>query len=326
MDIANSSSLFLFACHHYFDSEDVPCESLPKLADWFLSKGLGLLASTQPSQVSKIWIQSYLAIEFEIRQNGAGKKITKCLVELARCLPGIERSEAKRWVRQIVGIRRLSLPDGHSQRNSRLMGQLLEVADRLREFESEFARRLNDEKLAAMRQLAYGASHEINNPLANIATRAQSLLGGEENPERRRKLAVVFEQAMRAHEMISDMMLFAHPPRPQFKLTCVSKAVRQVANEMRRHARQRNARIIVRTYPGVPKIQLDPTQFSDAMKALIQNSLESFDSLDGSSRAKVVIRIWCEHDESVLVSVTDNGPGIDEHVGRHLFDPFFFWA
>src|SRR5262245_12853205 len=79
--------------------------------------------------------------------------------------------------------------------------------------QTEFSRRLEREKLDAMKELAYGASHEINNPLANIAARAQTLLDGEEDPERRNKLVAIHRQAMRAHEMISDLMLFARPPK-----------------------------------------------------------------------------------------------------------------
>ncbi len=36
---------------------------------------------------------------------------------------------------------------------------------------SDFERRLEHEKLESLKELAYGASHEINNPLANIAAR-----------------------------------------------------------------------------------------------------------------------------------------------------------
>ena len=36
---------------------------------------------------------------------------------------------------------------------------------------SDFDERLEHEKLESLKELAYGASHEINNPLANIAAR-----------------------------------------------------------------------------------------------------------------------------------------------------------
>ena len=69
---------------------------------------------------------------------------------------------------------------------------------------------VDPEKLAALKELAYGASHEINNPLANIAARAQTLLREEVDLERRRALEAIHAQAMRAHEMISDLIERGH--------------------------------------------------------------------------------------------------------------------
>ena len=73
-------------------------------------------------------------------------------------------------------------------------------------------------RLEALREFAYGAGHEINNPLANIATRAQSLLLDEQSPERRRRLAVIVDQAFRARDMIGGLMVYARPPRPGERL------------------------------------------------------------------------------------------------------------
>src|SRR4029078_4961573 len=78
---------------------------------------------------------------------------------------------------------------------------------------AEFDVQLERAKLDAMKELAYGASHEINNPLANIAARAQTLLDDEEHRQGRQKLVAIHRQGMRAHEMISDLMLFARPPK-----------------------------------------------------------------------------------------------------------------
>ncbi|MEX0818839.1 MAG: histidine kinase dimerization/phospho-acceptor domain-containing protein, partial [Pirellulaceae bacterium] len=89
------------------------------------------------------------------------------------------------------------------------LSRLVERLIRLKQLETDFDDALVREKLASMRELAYGASHEINNPLANISSRAQTLLDDESDPQRRRKLATINSQAFRAHEMIADMMLFA---------------------------------------------------------------------------------------------------------------------
>ena len=55
----------------------------------------------------------------------------------------------------------------------------------------QFQKALEAEKLDALKEFAYGAGHEINNPLANISLRAQSLLRDETDPERRRTLAAI---------------------------------------------------------------------------------------------------------------------------------------
>ncbi len=90
----------------------------------------------------------------------------------------------ERWLSSHVGL-------------SIILPSAIRKLRRLRELEERFDRALEDEKLEALKAFAYGASHEINNPLANISTRAQTLLREETDPERRRKLAVVNSQAFR---------------------------------------------------------------------------------------------------------------------------------
>src|SRR6478752_5710914 len=91
----------------------------------------------------------------------------------------------------------------------------MDETSRLQQLESEFQRTLEAEKLESLAEFAAGAGHEINNPLAVISGRAQLILRQEKNPERRRELAVINSQALRIHEMIADLMLFARPPRPR---------------------------------------------------------------------------------------------------------------
>ena len=102
---------------------------------------------------------------------------------------------------------------------NRHLPSLLNRFSRLAQLESDFQRTLEVEKLESLAEFAAGAGHEINNPLAVISGRAQLFLREETDPERRRELAVINSQAMRVHEMIADLMLFARPPRPR-SVTC----------------------------------------------------------------------------------------------------------
>ena len=98
---------------------------------------------------------------------------------------------------------------------------------------------LEAEKLAALAEFAAGAGHEINNPLTVIAGRAQLLLRGEADPERRRDLAVIHAQAMRITEMIADLRLLAAPPELQLQVVDVDALVRDVVQSLRSAAEGR---------------------------------------------------------------------------------------
>lgn len=186
---------------------------------------------------------------------------------------------------------------------------------------AEFEARLEREKLAALMELAYGAGHEINNPLANIAARAQTLLEEEREPERRRKLLAIHRQAMRAHEMIADLMLFARPPKLELAAADLRQIVRMVVDEQREFADERSIKLECEVGDAAVEVEVDATQLAVAVTALVVNAIEAV-GRDG--RVQVIVREWAETGvRSAEVIVRDDGPGISDAVRRHLFDPFF---
>jgi len=188
---------------------------------------------------------------------------------------------------------------------------------RLEQLECEFDQTLLREKLASMRELAYGASHEINNPLANISSRAQTLLRDETDPERRRKLATINSQAFRAYEMISDMMLFAKPPDLVRETVNLSNLIAQVVEEMSDRANEQGTALLVQGAVADCWLSADATHLTVALNALCRNSLEAI-----GAGGQVTISLATD-DTLVELSVADTGPGIPEEVRRHLFDPFY---
>jgi signal transduction histidine kinase len=209
---------------------------------------------------------------------------------------------------------------------------------------ADFAAAVEVAKLRALYNFAYGLSHEINNPLANIATRAQTLLVDETDPERRRKLATIVQQAFRAHEMIADLMLFAHPPQPQLREADLTQIADTVVAELQETARDQNT-VLLRTGDAIPLLAMvDPTQIAVALKAIVQNALEAVQ--DGgkvqvnaergtlSAEQKFIPPPHFAISESstphsalraprFLLSVTDTGPGIPLDIRPHIFDPYF---
>ena len=176
---------------------------------------------------------------------------------------------------------------------------------------------LQREKLASLRELAYGLSHEINNPLTNIATRAQTLLRDETDPDRRRALATINVQAFRAYEMIADMMLFAKPPALVRQLVNAGQIADAVIAELADEAKEQGTALRRSGINGPLELTADPVQLTVALRAVVLNSLQALQA--GGCVEMAVEPV----DGYVIFRVSDNGPGLSDQARHHMFDPFY---
>jgi signal transduction histidine kinase len=231
------------------------------------------------------------------------------------CLPGF-RFDRPAHAAQIAAARHVWLQPSHPDLLPALVGQLA----RLKNLEERFDETLEKEKLDSLKELAYGAGHEINNPLANISARAQTLLHGERDPDRRRMLAAINTQAFRAHEMIADMMLFARPPQPRFEPVDLGALAGTLVEELAPQASEQHSQLVLLAPQRPVTIQADKTQIAVAVRALCVNALET---LVTGGRVEIQVAESAPLDENVQITVSDNGPGIPSEARRHIFDPFY---
>ena len=109
------------------------------------------------------------------------------------------------------------------------------LREKLRTEQFSYSERLRNEKLAALAEFAAGAGHEINNPLAVISGQAQYLLIKEYEPDCEKALHVIIQQAQRIHLILTDLMQYARPAKPQKRLD-LRDAARTVATNLHEFA------------------------------------------------------------------------------------------
>ena len=204
------------------------------------------------------------------------------------------------------------------QNSSSMLQQLARMMQRQRSLEQSFDERLHKSKLGALKQLAYGLSHEINNPLANISTRAQQLQRNEDDPTRCATLQRIVDQVYRAHEMIADLMFYANPPDPNPRLCDLNRVVQGVVEGFEEEAQRQAIRLEVDTYDdGDANADVDGTMIGEAIRALIRNSIDAI-GCDGTIVVSLV-----RQERRWLIHVADSGPGLSALAREHAFDPYF---
>jgi two-component system, NtrC family, sensor kinase len=179
------------------------------------------------------------------------------------------------------------------------------------------AERLRALKLSALVELAAGAGHEINNPLAVISGQAQYLLAREADAARRRSLQTVVNQANRIHHTLTELMQFARPPAPKPQPVDAGVLLRQAAEGLRDLADQRQVRLMVHEPAAPLTLHADPGQAQVALRCLLRNAVEA-----APPEGWAAVRVRADGD-AVELLVEDSGPGPSPADREHFFDPFY---
>lgn len=175
--------------------------------------------------------------------------------------------------------------------------------------------------MAGVGEMAAGAAHEINNPLAIISGRAQLLAAAAGDDKQSKALKTIIEQTERASAIISELMRFAEPEAPKG----IRFDVRQLLAERLDHFEDVHEKSLVKIRRRLPKklpdAFADVQQIGTVFDAVLTNASEAV-AQDGGGR--IEIRVQHNKLESTLgIVVEDNGPGLPSGVLGRAFDPFF---
>jgi signal transduction histidine kinase len=208
-------------------------------------------------------------------------------------------------------------------------GATLFFKDLTRVEQLEERERLRD-RLAALGEMAAAIAHEVKNPLAGIEVMAGILKRQlAASPDAQQILGDIIKEAKMANAIVLEVLDFVRPIRLQVERIAVSDAVRDAISMAESHAARGNVAIELSIPEHLPTIQGDPHQLRQLFTNLLANA---FEALEGQGTVRVTGTMIAEEPlpggdtpggPTILVEVSDDGPGVPPDVMDRIFSPFF---
>lgn len=177
------------------------------------------------------------------------------------------------------------------------------------------------EKFLAIGKLAGGISHELNTPLGTIVGYAQLLNEGVSSEDKRQQYVhAIYSEAKRCSTIIENLRKFAQRDVCQPESCEISSVIREVVETIHNcPSKKNNVKIETHLAANAPVLGAGG-QLDIVLVNLIMNAVQAADGVAADPLVSVVSSV---KDDSVTISIADNGPGIPRSQRNHIFDPFF---
>ncbi|WP_052352988.1 PAS domain S-box protein [Neobacillus dielmonensis] len=175
---------------------------------------------------------------------------------------------------------------------------------------------LQSEKLTVAGQLAAGIAHEIRNPLTAIKGFLQ-LMESDKNVKST-YIDIINSEMNRIEQILSELLLLSKPQGQKIKETSIIKILQNVKALIDAQAILNNTNVTISCTTKIPHLVCDENQLKQVFINLLKNSIEAMP--DGGT---INIEVDKYNENSVMITVSDQGSGIaNEHLD-HVGQPFF---
>ena len=178
-------------------------------------------------------------------------------------------------------------------------------------------------KLATMGELAASIAHELNNPLATISLRVESLLvHTPADDPKRHALAVVEQEVERMSHLVANLLQFSRRGQPQISSVDVREELENTLALIHYHLRNHHIVVVRQFAPEVPMIHADRQQLRQVFLNLLTNASDAMPQ-GGTLTLGVAMRALATGTPAVVIEFTDTGIGIAPADMPKVMEPFF---
>jgi PAS domain S-box-containing protein len=221
-------------------------------------------------------------------------------------------------------------PDKLESGDLEFVGTVMDITERrrseeaLRNAEAELVRVA---RLTTMGELLASIAHEINQPLAAVATNGDACLRwlNREQPDlgaARQAASRIVQDAHRAADVIRSLRALTKKSEPQLIKLDIREAIAEVLTFTRGELHTHGVVLNTDFAAGDLSVLGDKVQLQQVLLNLIMNAVQSMAAVTGHRR-ELTVSVSRAEAEHLRVAVLDTCPGIDPTIALRIFEPFF---
>lgn len=183
-------------------------------------------------------------------------------------------------------------------------------------------RLLKSQHLATIGELAAGVAHEINNPVGIIAAYSEYLIKeAKPNDAMREDFEIIYKEAMRCEKIVSELLNLANPKVREIKEVRLPELIDEVTQLIFHDKEKKDIKLEKMIPSDLPMLLVDPLQMKQAFLNVILNACQA---MKGQADAQIKINVTQaeKKEDSLRITIEDNGPGIDTAIVEKAFEPF----
>jgi len=186
---------------------------------------------------------------------------------------------------------------------------------------NHMAKNLSDAEMQRQHLIA-DVAHELRTPLSAILGTLEGMQDGF-LPLDNEQITTLHEETSLLNRLVGDLRLISLAETGQLKLeleqTQTGDFLQKVTDRVKNQAQQKNILLKLEIQPNLPDIMIDSDRITQVISNLIANALR-YTPEGGLITVQASV---LNEDNSIQVSVTDTGPGIDRENLPYVFDRFY---
>ena len=181
---------------------------------------------------------------------------------------------------------------------------------------------LQNDKLAMLGKIAAAIAHEIRNPLTAIRGFIQLLTPYLEEKGKQDYARVIMSEIDRANHIIYEFLNSSKPSEPMKQPVRVEGLLKEFILLTESEANMKGCELVCHVSDPDMVVDVDVKQIKQVLLNIFRNALDAIQAAGDGRKGRIVLSARREM-RHVLVSVRDNGKGMDPGTIGRLFDPFF---